>query len=318
MLGNIKKFIKQYPFFWRLQQRRYDRICEQHSRMSYAEIEAHIGRRYEAMFGRKLNWDNPQTYNEKIHVSKLYMPSPLKTRLADKYLVREWIREKIGGEYLIPLLGVYDSFDEIDFDSLPDRFVIKCNHDSGSYALVKDKSKLNKKLLKLKFDAFMGRNYAWMNFEMNYRDIKPKIVIEQFIDNAAVNDYRFYSFDGRPYYCAVDFYDNAHTRNARNIYGMNWEIQPFILQYPNYAGKTELPSNFDELKEIASKLAEGFDHVRVDLYSAGEKIYFAEMTFAHGNGLQKFTPDEWDYKLGELWPFDNTVRRKILSEHSHP
>ena len=316
MMKEFKKFIKQYPFFWRLQQRRYDRICEQHSRMSYAEIEAHIGRRYEAMFGRKLNWDNPQTYNEKIHVSKLYMPSPLKTRLADKYLVREWIREKIGGEYLIPLLGVYDSFDEIDFDSLPDRFVIKCNHDSGSVTLVKDKRKLNKKLLKLKFDAFMGRNYAWMNWEMHYRDIKPKIIIEQYMGDE-INDYKFLCFDSMPHYCWVDF--DRYANHKRNMYNLDWELQPFNqYHYGNYEGTVTRPECFDEMKRIASVLCEGFGHVRVDLYVVDEKIYFGEMTFANGNGFEEITPDEWSLKLGELWPFDNTIRRKILSEHSHP
>ena len=316
MLGNIKKFIKQYPFFWRLQQRRYDRICEQHSRMSYAEIEAHIGRRYEAMFGRKLNWDNPQTYNEKIHVSKLYMPSPLKTRLADKYLVREWIREKIGGEYLIPLLGVYDSFDEIDFDSLPDRFVIKCNHDSGSYALVKDKSKLNKKLLKLKFDAFMGRNYAWMNWEMHYKDIKPRIIIEEYIETAT-NNYEFLCFEGKPYFCWIDF--DHLTDRRRNVYNMNWEIMPFNISHcTNYPEYVPCPTEFEVLNDFAVRLSQGFNMVRVDFYLADGKIYFEEMTFSSGNGFSIMSPDEWDYKLGSLWTFDNTGRRKILSERTRP
>ena len=112
-----------------------------HQTMTYAQIEEEITNNYEYMFKRELNWDNPQTYTEKIHVAKIYMPSPEKTRLADKYLVREWIREKIGDKYLIPLYGVYDSFDEINFDSLPDKFVIKCNHDSNSVTIVSDKSK---------------------------------------------------------------------------------------------------------------------------------------------------------------------------------
>lgn len=328
MIKAVKKFLRthlvneNHPSVMYFQLLRYDRIYrkqqERHQRMTYSEMEAEIGTRFMKTFGRPLNWDNPQTYNEKLNVSKLYMPSPLKTRLADKVAVREWIREKIGDEYLIPLLGVYDSFDDIDFDTLPDKFVIKCSHDSGSYTLVKDKSKLNMKMLRHKYKSFMKRNYGWFSLEMHYRDIKPKIIIEQFIDNAAVNDYRFYCFDGKPYYCAVDFYDNMHSRNARNIYDMNWEIQPFILQYPNYTGQTERPENFDELKEIALKLAEGFGHVRVDLYPAGGKIYFAEMTFAHAGGFQKWIPDEWDYTLGSLWTFDNTVRRKILSERTKP
>ena len=285
--------------------------------MSYAEIEAHIGRRYEAMFGRKLNWDNPQTYNEKIHVSKLYMPSPLKTRLADKYLVREWIREKIGGEYLIPLLGVYDSFDEIDFDSLPDRFVIKCNHDSGSYTFCRDKSKLNKKLLKQRYDTFMRRNYAWMNFEMHYRDIKPKIIIEKYIDTD-INEYKFYCFDGKPHYCFVTF-GKRDVDLSISFYDMDWKLQPFTRpDHKTHSQSAPRPAFYDKMRDIATVLCEGFGHVRVDLYLADEEIYNGEMTFATANGFGKISPDEYDYRLGGLWPFDNTIRRKILAQSSHP
>lgn len=331
MLGGIKRFIKSklltdsHPFLMSLYHKRQLRIMssalseyDAHSRMSYAEIESAVGSQYRKMFGRTLNWDNPQTYNEKIHVSKVYMPDPIKTRLADKVAVREWITERIGSEYLIPLLGVYDSFDEIDFDALPDSFVIKCNHDSGSYTIVKDKSKIDRDFLRRKYELLMRRNFAWMGWEMHYRDIPHKIVIEKYIDNAAVNDYRFYCFDGKPYYCAVDFYDSSHKRSARNIYGMSWDIQPFIFQYPNYTGKAPCPDNFGELKDIAQKLAEGFPQVRVDLYSAESKVFFGEMTFTHANGFQKFTPDEWDYKLGELWPFDNTIRAKVRAKFTRP
>ena len=312
----------KYPFLMNLYFDRKIRklIADQERKklMTYSEIETLISKEYALFFGRKLNWDNPQTYNEKIHVSKLYMPSPLKTKLADKVAVREWITEKIGSEYLIPLLGVYDNFDEIDFDTLPERFVIKCNHDSGSYTLVKDKSKLDKKFLRRKYEYCLKQIFALLTFEMHYRDIQPKIVIESFLDSAALNDYRFFCFDGKPYYCAIDFYDGGHTRNARNFYGMNWNVQPFVLEYPNYQGEAPCPKNFDEMKKIAEELCKGFGHVRVDLYSAGEKIYFGEMTFAHANGFQRFMPDEWDYKLGALWPFDNSVRKNILAHNLRP
>ena len=319
---SIKSFIKSFatekhPMFLNLWLAAKKVQYWHYSRMTYPQIEAAISRVYREVFGRELNWENPQTYNEKIHVSKLYMPSPLKTRLADKVAVREWITEKIGSEYLIPLLGVYDSFDQIDFDALPEQFVIKCSHDSGSYTLVKDKSTFDRALLR-KYDVLLKSNYAWQGFEMHYRDIVSKIVVEQFIDNAAVNDYRFYCFDGKPFCCAVDYYDGSHKRSARNIYDMNWEILPFLFQYPNYTGEAPRPDNYDELKVIAEKLAEGFPHVRVDLYTARDKVYFGEMTFSHANGFQKLIPNEWDYKLGSLWPFDSSVRAKVLAHSSRP
>ena len=289
---------------------------EAHSRMSYTEIESAISTQYEKMFGRTLNWDNPQTYNEKIHVSKVYMPTPLKTRLADKYLVRDWICEKIGDEYLIPLLGVYDSFDEIDFDSLPDKFVIKCNHDSGSVTLISDKSKLDMRQLKRRYDLYMKLNFAWMGWEMQYRDIKPKILIEQYMGDA-INDYKFMCFNGELYYCWVDF--DRFTNHKRNFYDLQWNLQPFNqYHYGNYTGEVKVPPKFEEMKQAASKLCKGFEHVRVDLYLIGEKIYFGEITFTNGNGFEKINPYEWAYKLGSLWPFDNEARKRVLAQRSRP
>ncbi|MBQ3396963.1 MAG: hypothetical protein IJG34_07920 [Synergistaceae bacterium] len=326
MMKGIKRFIKKkfinesHPFLWSLWFSRVERRTwsthERHKRMSYAEIEAEISRQYERVFGRKLNWDNPQTYNEKINVSKVYMPTPEKTRLSDKYLVREWIREKIGEEYLIPLLGVYDSFDEIDFDSLPDKFVIKCNHDSGSVTLVREKSRLNMKMMKHKYNFHLRCNYAYLHHEMQYRDIKPRIIVEKFMGDA-INDYKFLCFGGKPHYCWVDF--DRYTNHKRNMYNLDWELQPFNQwHYGNYNGRVERPECFDEMKRIAEILCEDFGHVRVDLYICEGRIYFGEMTFSNGNGFEEITPEEWSLKLGELWPFDNTVRRKILSERTHP
>lgn len=322
MLRGVKKFIKSHllteshPFFMSLNNYRLARQYERHSRMTYAQIEAEIGRMYREMFGRNLNWDNPQTYNEKIHVSKVYMPTPLKTRLADKFAVREWITERIGSEYLIPLLGVYESFDEIDFDALPDSFVIKCNHDSGSVTLVKDKSSLDMAAMKRKYDAFMRRNFAWMGWEMHYRDIPPKILVEKYMGDA-VSDYKFQCFNGEPYSCRVDY--DRFGDHRRNVYNMDWEIMPFmkgLYQHPK--NDYPCPPEYGEMKRIVRELSRGIDQVRVDLYFVDGRIYFGEMTLTNANGFEYFVPDEWDYTLGELWPFDNTARTKILAQHSRP
>lgn len=325
MMNGIKRFIRKnlanesHPFLWSLLCRRKLAQLRHRSHMSYAEIESEISMKYEQMFGRKLNWDNPQTYNEKIHVSKVYMPTPEKTRLADKYLVREWIREKIGEEYLIPLLGVYDSFDEIDFDALPDKFVIKCNHDSGSYTLVKDKSKLDLKTLKRKYDFWLKRNFAFIGFEMHYRDIKPKIMIEEYLGDDVL-DYKFMCFGGKVYYCQAAF-NLATSPGAytRNFYDTDWNwIKCYCPPTPMDDREHECPKEWHQMIETAGKLSEGFDQVRVDLFLIDGRIYFGEMTFTDGCGFAPFIPDEYDYKFGELWPFDNTIRRKILSERTHP
>lgn len=324
-IKKAKKFIRTHiidnsKFLTSLNQRRIKRAREasyfRHQQMSYAQIEAEISESYENIFNRKLNWDTPQAYTEKMQVAKVYMPTPEKTRLADKYLVRKWIREKVGEQYLIPLYGVYDSFDEIDFNSLPDKFVIKCNHDSGSVTLVSDKSKINIPELKKKYDILIKRNFAWLGWEMHYLNIKPKILIEEF-KKKAINNYEFLCFDGKPCICWVDF-DHLKDRR-RNVYDLNWNILPFNISCcQNYPTKINCPDKFAEMKEIASTLSQGFNMVRVDFYLVDEKIYFEEMTFTSGNGFSLITPDEYDYKLGALWPFDNSVRKKILSEHSSP
>lgn len=325
MMG-IKNYIKthyingNHPimlYLWyRLKTRKMLARQERASRMSYAQIEAEINRQYEQTFGRKLDWDNPKSYNEKIHVSKVYMPSELKTRLADKVAVRDWIAGKIGKQYLIPLLGVYETFDEIDFDALPDKFVIKCSHDSGSVTLVKDKSKADIEFLRQYYNFWLKRIFCWYGFEMHYREIKPKIVIEQYMGDA-INDYKFLCFDGKPYYCWVDF--DRYTNHKRNIYNLDWELQPFNqYHYGNYDKPVPCPERFSKMKEIVTELCKGFEHVRTDLYLIDGKIYFGEMTFSNGDGFEEITPDEWAYKLGELWPFDTSIRRQVLSHQVRP
>ena len=327
MLEGVKKFIKSrlitdsHPLLLSMWKKRFE--CkllweqEMHSRMTYAELEAELSRRYEAMFGRKLDWENPKTYNEKIHVSKLYMPTPLKTRLADKFAAREWIAERIGSEYLVPLLGVYDSFDDIDFDALPDKFVIKCTHDSKSVTVVRDKSKINMGMLRAKYEGFLKRDWGMMTLEMHYRDIPRKIIIERYIGDV-INEYKFYCFGGRPYYCFVTF-GRRDVDLSISFYDMDWVLQPFTRpDHKTHNATVPRPAEYDRMKELAAKLCVGFDHVRVDLYLVEGRIYSGEMTFATANGFGRLDPDEWDYRLGELWPFDNTARAKVLAEHSRP
>lgn len=270
---------------------------------TFEQIEKEISKEYKKKFRKELNWTNPKTYTEKLNVSKVYGSSELKANLTDKILVRDWIKEKIGEEFLIPLIGVYDKFEDIDFDNLPKQFVIKCNHDSGSVVLCKDKEKLDIKKLKEKYEFYLKRNFAYLGYEMHYKDIKPKIVIEKYMGDS-IRDYKFLCFGGKPYYCWVDM--DRFSNHKRNIYDLDWNLQPFNqITYGNYEHKIECPEQYEQMKEIAKILSEGFDHVRVDLYTINKKIYFGEMTFTNGNGFGIIHPEEWDYKLGELWDFVN-------------
>lgn len=268
---------------------------------------------YKKRTGRELNLENPKSFNEKIQWLKLYDNSPLKTKLADKYLVREWIKENLGEEYLIPLLGVYDSFDEIDFDKLPDKFVLKANHGCAWNIIVKDKQKFDKKKAKKKFDKWMKRNYALKaGFEMQYKDIPPKIVAEAFIQDSKgeLNDYKVLCFNGEPKFIWID--QGRFSNRTENIYDTEWNLQPFLLTYENSKEEVPPPKNLETMIEFARKLSKDFALVRVDFYNVDGKIYFGEMTFTSASGVDVFKPAEYDLKLGEMLELPKSKNKVCL------
>ena len=256
---------------------------------------------YKKRTGKELNLENPQNFNEKIQWLKLYDNSPLKTQLADKYLVRDWIKEKIGEEYLIPLLGVWDNFDEIDFDKLPDKFVLKANHGCAWNIIVKDKSKFDKKKAKKKFDKWMIRNYALKaGFEMQYKDIPPKIIAEAFMADSKgeLNDYKVLCFNGKPQFIWID--QGRFGDRTENIYDTKWNLQPFLMTYENSKEEVPPPENLEKMIEFAELLSKDFALVRVDFYNLDGKIYFGEMTFTSASGVDVFKPEEYNLKLGQM------------------
>lgn len=272
------------------------------SKKSNKKIEKQIGKVYYKIFKRKLDWNNPKTYTEMLNVSKVYSSSKIKTMLTDKILVRDWIKEKIGEEYLIPVYGTYDKFKEINFEKLPDKFVIKCNHDSGSVFLCEDKTQINFKELKTKYDFYLKRNYANVTHELQYKLIQPKIMIEKYMGKS-ISDYKFICIRGEVVYCRVDF--DRFGEHKRNIYDLNWKIQPFNQGLFTNKENVSKPNNFEEMVMIARKLCKDFEQVRVDLYDIDGKIYFGEMTFTSGTGYEPFYPDKYDYELGKKWNMKN-------------
>ncbi len=246
--------------------------------------------------------DHPQTFNEKIQWLKLYDSTPIKTRLADKYMVREWVKEKVGEKYLIPLLGVYDRFEDIDFDQLPNQFVIKCNHGSGYNIVVKDKSQLDLAAAKLKVDRWMRDNFAFRyGFELHYRDIQPKILIEQYVTNDGQNlyDYKFWCFNGEVKY--MQFRDDFSDNLKMVFYDLNWERQPFYYDHPLYEQELEKPDNLDEMILIAKMCCQGFPFVCVDLYRLNDgTIKFGEMTFTRSSGSGHWNDERYNLMMGEF------------------
>lgn len=254
--------------------------------------------------------DNPQTFNEKIQWLKLYDSTPIKTRLADKYLVRDWVKEKIGEEYLIPLLGVYDDFEEIDFDKLPNQFVIKCNHGSGYNIVVKNKSELDLNETKIKINNWMNENFAFkVGCELHYRDIQPKIVIEKYIENEAsgedLYDYKFWCFNGKVAY--IQFLSERNTNGLKMaFYDRDWNKQKFVYSYPLDTKTIEKPNNLQEMLNLAEKLSAGFNHVRVDFYRLDDgTIYFGEMTFTSMSGICEWNDENINLKFGQMIALPN-------------
>ncbi len=258
---------------------------------------------YKKRMGWELNFENPSRYTEKIQVRKLTENNCIYSELSDKLLVREWVASKVGDKYLIPLLGAWDSFDKIEFDTLPNEFALKTNNASGTNIIVKDKKKLNLKLLKRKFDFWMKMDFAnYVGYEMHYSNIKPMIIAEKLIKTPGeidLQDYKFLCFDGEIKYIWVD--TGRYHVHKRTIFDTDWNKQNWQQHVYDAENDLQEPANFEEMKAVVRELAAGFDHVRVDLYNASGKIYFGEMTFTNGGGFEKYYPDEMDYVLGKMW-----------------
>jgi hypothetical protein len=259
---------------------------------------------YRSVTGKNLDLIHPLTYNEKIQWLKLYDTTPLKTRLSDKYLVRKWIAEKIGEDYLVPLLGTWDNFDEINFDNLPNQFVLKVNHGSGWLIIVKDKVKFNRGVARQKINSWLNSNFAFcVGMELQYRDIKPKIIAEQYLEDESGNltDYKFYCFEGKPYFVRI-FKDRSKRGGFKDIvYDLNWNPMGLRLSTNHEScAPVKKPEDFQKMIFIANELGSDFHHVRIDLYLTNGKIYFGEMTFTPASGLSHFEPKEWNLKLGDM------------------
>lgn len=270
--------------------------------LNWMSDEAFLKLRYRVIFHKKLDFKSPKTFNEKLQWMKLYDRNPDYIKLVDKYAVREYIAEKIGEEYLIPLLGVWDSPEEIDYDSLPEQFVLKCNHDSGSVIICRDKSAFDKEAANKKLKYHLGRNlYNWGR-EWPYKHVKPRVIAEKFLSELSgdVPDYKIFCFGGIPkviLLCADRFTEGGLREN---FYDTDWNLLPVRRPlHPNTDYEVKKPGTLDEMLKLAKVLSEGKTFSRIDFYDVNGKVYFGEITFFPASGLESFEPDEWDLKLGE-------------------
>lgn len=273
-------------------------------RLPESEYPEEIKRIYEQASGKKLDYNNVRTFNEKVQWLSAYDRNPLKTKLADKYAVREWVGKLIGSKYLIPLLGVWDRFDEIDFSVLPSSFVLKCNHGCGYNIIVRNKDEFDIENAKIKIEKWMKENYAFKAyFEPHYKNIIPKIICEKYLENNNSNlyDYKFHCFNGRPEYVYIVKNRNKEEKVKERNYDIKWNPQEFT--YNNNSLEElidEKPEKLDEMISIAEKLSADFKYVRVDLYYLNNnEIKFGEMTFTPCGGMAKWNPEKYDIIMGE-------------------
>lgn len=256
---------------------------------------------YRTRMGKKLNIDNPESFNEKMQWLKLQDRKPEYEVMVDKYAVRKFIKEKLGEEYLIPLLGVWEKFEDIDFASLPNQFVLKCTHDSGGLIICSDKSKLDIKAARSKINKCLKKNYYYHGREWPYKNIKPKIIAEQYmIDESGyeLKDYKVMCFNGKPKCSFVCLNRKSSSGLNVNFYDLDWNLMPFERHYPNSNQPVKKPCTYDLMLKIAEILSIGLTFVRIDFYEINGNLYFGEITFYPGSGYEEFTPEKYDKVLG--------------------
>jgi len=244
--------------------------------------------------------NHPKTFSEKIQWIKIYGHIDKYAKYVDKYDVRSYINDKIGEKYLMPLLGVWNDFNEIDFSKLPDQFVLQATHGSGYVYVCKDKTKIDTSVLRNTFNKWLSTNFYNVNREIQYKYCEPKIICTKYLSdgNGDLKDYKFFSFHGQPKIIQVD--SERYVDHKRDLMSLNWEKLPVKLLYENSEIIQPKPKNFDEMQQIATKLSADFNFVRVDLYSVNNKVYFGELTFTPGDGMENFDPQRYDNELGKL------------------
>lgn len=269
--------------------------------------------RYYERFGKYIDFKNPTTFNEKLQWLKVYQRKSIQSIMVDKYEVRKYIKDKIGEEYLIPLVGgPWKSEQDIELNELPEKFVLKCTHDSGSVVICKNKSEFDWEKAKRKLRKGLDYNMYWYGREWPYKNVRPQIIAEKYMEDSntykteGIFDYKLFCFNGECKIFKIDF--DRFTRHGANYYDSKTkELLEFGEEVclPDFSRKLVIPKQIDEMIELAEKLSKDFLFLRVDFYVVGEKIYFGELTFFPGSGFVKFIPGEWDNRLGQWCKLKN-------------
>ena len=283
---------------------------------SKTPAEKFLKKKYRYFMGRDLDLENPKLYTEKLQWLKLYDHREEYTTMVDKYTVKQYVAQQIGQEYVIPLLGVWERVDDIDFATLPNRFVLKTTHDSGGLIICKDKNRLDKQHARKKLEFFLKRRYYDYNREWPYKNVRPRIIAEPYMEDSAykeLRDYKFFTFGGVPKVLYIAQGRGTGEQTVADFFDMEFNHLPFTIDHDMATHPPQKPENFELMKKLAAKLSEGTPQLRVDFYEVDGKVFFGEMTFFHCSGMVPFCPEKWDRIFGDwvILPQKNHEPNKI-------
>lgn len=289
-------------------------------RLVFLSDPAYLKICYRLKMGMRLNLDSPKTFNEKLQWLKLHDRNPLYTTLVDKASVKSWVAERIGCEHVIPTIGVWDSFGKIDFDILPERFVLKCTHDSGGLVICRNRAAFDIDAARKKIERSLRRNYFYHGREWPYKDVPPRVLAEEYldlsdrgqqprnesgalcsVDSSGLIDYKFYCFNGEPRFLYVSQGLEDHATARISFVSLDWSTESFRRSdYASFENLPDKPRSFEEMLAFAKVLARGIPFVRVDFYDGPNGALFSEMTFFPCSGMTMFEPPEADELIGRM------------------
>ena len=285
--------------------------------LNWLNDETFLKIKYRLIMGKKLNLENPKTFNEKLQWLKLYDRKDIYTTMVDKYEAKKYVANIIGEEYIIPTLGIYNSFEEIDFSKLPNQFVIKPTHTSGDIYICKDKNKIDYKKLKKEVNRWLKRKYYYFHREWPYKNIKPRIIIEKYMtekNSKELKDYKIMCFNGKAMCSFVCSERTSDIGLHVDFYDLNWNKLPFKRHYPNSDIIIKKPFNYKLMIKLAEKLSQNTIFLRVDFYEINKKIYFGELTFYPGSGFEEFSPNKYDEIIGNM--LEMKIEKHISNLHN--
>lgn len=269
--------------------------------LNWMDDETYLKIAFKIRMGERLHLDDPQTFNEKLQWLKLHDRNPLYTTMVDKHEAKQYVGGLIGEKHIIPTIGLWNSVEQIDVDQLPEQFVLKCTHDSGGLVICKDKSELNWDAVRKKLHASLKHNYYYSLREWPYKDVKPRILAEQYMQNgqdAHLAVYKIFCFSGEP--TVIQTIQNDKTEyESIDYFNTSWERLDLRQNFPNSQVPVSKPQTLEKMLELAKKLSQGFPFIRTDFYEINGEVYFSEFTFYSDGGMAAFHPPKWDLELGK-------------------